>query len=160
MNNTNNQSARDSFAHAKRVFLNAWLPSFNNNEAQCKAYIDTLKLSQSEIRLEVGLNATSTNFKFGLTQNQANSNGIQFNTENRLTMQDSLVANEYGLFIGQPSSTTDTLWPICTYPNPVEFASADLDSLNGTFYSHGAFRMTCNNDVIMPYRGLFNHNIS
>lgn len=156
MNNTNNGSARESFQHAKKVFFKAWRNSFDTDQA-CWNYIDGLKLSQSEIRLEVGLNATNNNFKFGMTVNQQNSSNVQFNTEKRLEMQDSFVANEYGIYIGQPSSQTDTLWQLHTYPNPVDFAAADLASLNGTFYSHGALRMTCNNDVIMPYRGLFNH---
>lgn len=156
MNNTNNSAARESFIHAKKMFYKAWRGSFDSDQ-QCMDYVDSLKLSQSEIRLEVGLNATGTNFKFGLTQNQNNSTGLVFNTENRLTMQDSFCANEYAVTIGQPSSNTDTLWRQQTYPNTQVFAAADLPSLNGTFYSHGALRMTCNNDVIMPYRGLWNH---
>lgn len=160
MNNTNNISARASYEQAKRMFFRAWLPSFlskGQTEKDCMDYIETLKLSQDDIRLECELNATATNFKFGLTQNQSNSTGVVFNTENRLTMQDSLCVNEYGIYVGQPSSRTDTTWKLRSYPNTQDFAAADIGPLQSTFYSHGWFRLTCNNDVIMPYRGLFNH---
>jgi len=36
-------------------------------------------------------------------------------------------------------------------------AAADAAALDSTFYSHGKYVLKANNDVIMPYRGLFNH---
>lgn len=157
MNNTNNISARESFIKAKAMFLQAWLPAFGGDESACLRYIDGLKLSQNEIRLEVNLNTTSTNFKFGLTPNQINTSNVQFLTENRLQMQDTFVANEYGIFIGQTTGNNDAAYQLHSYPNTQDFAAADVTALNSTFYSNGSFRITCNNDVIMPYRGLWNH---
>lgn len=158
MNNTNNASARDSYLMAKNTFFKAWLPSFKGNEQECRAYVESLKLSQHEIRLEVGLAAGTTNFKFALTPNQANTSNLQFLTENRLEMQDTLVANEYGIFIAQTAGQNDTGYNLRTYPNTQDFpAAADAATLRTTFYSNGFFRMTCNNDVILPYRGLWNH---
>jgi hypothetical protein len=156
MNNTNNISARASYKLALETFFKAWRPSFST-DAECNKYIAQSKFSQSEIRLETVLNAVSTNFKFGLTPNQQNSAGIPFNTEKRLEMQDTLLCNEYGIFIGQPASNTDTVWQLRTNPNTQDFAAADVTALRTTFYSHGFLRITCNNDVIVPYRGLFNH---
>jgi hypothetical protein len=157
MNNTNNISARASYEKAKAMFFAAWLPSFNGNRQQCQDYVDQCKFSQSEVRLETILNATATNFKFALTPNQQNNAGLQFNTENRLKLQDTLCANEYGIYIGQPASNVDTAWQLRTNPNTQDFAAADVTALRTTFYSHGFLRMTCNNDVIIPYRGLVNH---
>lgn len=166
MNNTNNMSAAESYLKAKRMFWRAFRDKFQTtakggNDAQgdqdCLDFVESLKLSQSEIRLEVGLTAAATQFLFALTPNQQNTSGIQFNTERRLNLQDSFCANEYGIMVGQPSSNTDTTWQLRTYPNTQDFAAADVAALASTFYSHGWFEMRCNNDVIMPYRGLWNH---
>lgn len=169
MNNTNNASARMSYDNAKRILFEAWIGSFAqaNKERpdapsqstidQCWNWVNGRKLSQTEIRLEVELNVTNNIFNFGMLPTQKNSTGVLFNTENRLEQQDSLIASEYGIFVGQPSSREDTTWQLCTYGNPNIFAAADATALNETFYSHGSFQMRVNNDVIQPYRGLFNH---
>lgn len=160
MNNTNNLSARESFKVAKAMFYNAFRDKFAAGPAgdsDCTQFVSCLKLSQSEIRLEVELNIANNVFTFGVTPNQANSTGVVFNTENRLQLQDSLCINEYGIYVGQPTSRIDTLWQLETYANSQEFAAADLDSINGTVFNQGYFAMKCNNDVIVPYRGLFNH---
>jgi hypothetical protein len=162
MNNTNNFTARESYRIAKDLFFGAFrnmFPDDAKGAAMCRDYVNTRKLSQSEIRLEVQLNGTNNTFNFGLTTNQQSSSpgGVIFNTENRLTMQDTLCCNEYGIFVGEPASATDTAWELKTYGNGVTFAAAVAAALNTTFYSHGSFRITANNDVVMPYRGLFNH---
>lgn len=157
MNNTNNFSAREAYNRARQVFIDAWAKAFNGDLAQTAQYVDGLKLSQSEIRLEVNLTTTNTQFKFGVTPNAQNTTNVQFLTEKRLEMQDSFVANEYGIFVAQTAGNNDAAFQLRTYPNTQDFAAADAAALRTTFYSNGAFRMTCNNDVIMPYRGLVNH---
>jgi hypothetical protein len=164
MNNTNNWSARQAYDHAKKMFFKAMRndPAFaqmtpERGDAKCWEWVNALKLSQSEVRLEVEMNAAITQYRFGLTQNQANSTGVQFNTENRLTMQDSLCCNEYGIYVAAPSSRVDTTFQRRTYGNTQDFAAAAADEIDTTLYNNGAFRLTCNNDVIMPFRGLFNH---
>lgn len=156
MNNTNNIAARAAFKTAREVFFRAMRNKFATDE-ECNTWVDERKLSQGEIRLEVGLTTTSTNFRFGLTQNQNNSSGVVFNTENRLTMQDTLLANEYGIFVAKPASATDTAYNLRTYGNTVDFSAAAAAALDTTFYDNGYFRLGVNNDVIIPYRGLFNH---
>lgn len=162
LNNTNNFSARDSYKIAKDLLYNAFRndPAFANihGDRMCRDWVNSRKLSQSEVRLEVELNAVNNSFVFGLTANQQNSSNVIFNTENRLTMQDSLICNEYGMFVGNPSSQVDTTWELKTYGNTQTFPlGTDANLLNTTLYSHGFFRMTCNNDVVMPYRALLNH---
>lgn len=162
LNNTNNISARESYRIAKDLLYNAFRNdkafSGPNGDRNCRDWVNSRKLSQSEVRLEVELNAVNNSFVFALTANQQNSSNVIFNTENRLTMQDSLICNEYGFFVGNPTSQTDTTWELKTYGNTITFpAGTDAALLNSTLYSHGTFRMTCNNDVIMPYRGLYNH---
>lgn len=157
MNNTNNFSARNSYDIAKQVLYNAWIDSFKGDSAACWDWVNNRKLSQGEIRLEVELNITNNQFTFGVTPNQVNSTNVQFNTEKRLDLQDSLIASEYGIFVAQPSSRTDTAFRLCTMGDTQEFAAADAEALDTTFYSNGNFSVKVNNDVIIPYRGLFNH---
>jgi hypothetical protein len=157
MNNTNNMSARESYNMARQTLYNAWISSFKNDSTMCWNYVNSRKLSQHEIRLEVELNILNNRFVFGLTPNQANTTGVIFNTENRLQLQDSLVVSEYGLFVAQPASRTDTAFTLNTYGNTQVFAAADAAALDSTFYSNGYFSTKVNNDVVIPYRGLFNH---
>lgn len=157
LNNTNNMSARDSFIRAKEIFFNAFLSNFKGDANQCRNFVNSLKLSQSEIRLEVNLLTTNNTFVFGLLNNQANSNNVQFATETRLNQSDTLCVNEYGIYVGQASSNNDTTYQLNTYGNTQVFAAADAAALNSTFYSNGGFQVTVNNDVVCPYRGLFNH---
>ena len=157
MNSTNNYSARMSYDIAKQVLFNSWIESFKWDSKACWAWVNQRKLSQHEIRLEVGLNINNNRFAFGVTPNQANSTNIIFPTENRLMLQDSLVVSEYAIFVAQPASTTDTAFTLNTYGNTQVFAAADAAALDSTFYSNGYFSTKVNNDVIIPYRGLFNH---
>lgn len=160
MNSTNNIGARETFAHAKNVFYQAFRNKFAAGPAgdsACAAFVNNLKLSQSEVRLETNLNTNNNTFVFGVTPNQVNTSNVQFLTENRLNLQDSLVASEYGIFVGQASGDTDTTYVLNTYGNTQNFAAADAAALDSTFYSNGGFELKCNNDVIVPYRGLFNH---
>lgn len=157
MNNTNNWSARQSFDHARLMFARAQSDKFPSFQ-KAMDWANSLKLSQSEIRCEVKLTATATKFTFGLTAVDPNTDGVIFNTERRLNQQDTLCVNEYGIFIRNPSSATSTIDTLRTYCNANIFATANvITALNGTFYSHGFFVITVNNDVIMPYRGLWNH---
>jgi hypothetical protein len=160
MNNTNNASARNSFEQAKIMFAKAMLDKFSGQDAWQKAlrWAAGLKLSQSEIRCEVKLTTATTNFNFGVTTIQSNTDNVIYNTEKRLNQQDSLVVNEYGIFIRKPASATDTTDALFTYANPNTFSTANVaTALNGTLYSHGQFQVTVNNDVVVPARGLFNH---
>lgn len=168
LNNTNNMSARDSFIQAKKMFYRSFRDSFTGkgkseaeDNARCASFVEGLKLSQSEIRLEVQLTATQNVFVFGVTPNQANTNNVQFNTERRLPLSDSICVNEYSIYVGLPpgagATPANTNWLLRSYGNTVDFTAASALSLDSTFFSHGTFVMKCNNDVIMPYRGLVNH---
>lgn len=166
MNSTNNISARAAFDHAKKMFYNAFIGDFvkkygpgERAHNECRAYVDSLKLSQNEIRTEVALTTTANQFTFGVTTQQYSTGATAvFNTEQRLNMQDSLCVNEYGTFIGKAGSSTDTQFSLDTYANPTKYSTANVaNSINGTFYSNGLFRLTCNNDVLVPGRGLYNH---
>lgn len=150
-------SARESFQIAKQIFFDAFADKFQGNPQALKRFVDGLKLSQSEIRLEVALDTTSNSFTFGVTPNQRNSTGVNFNTEQRLNLQDSFVMNEYGIFVAKVADNNDTVFNLCTYGNTQEFTAAEAAALDGNFYSNGYFQIKVNNDVVMPFRGLLNH---
>lgn len=151
-----------AYDNAKRVLFNAWIESFKNpdntyNTRACWQWVNGRKLAQSEIRLEVNLTTTANNFAFAVTNSQDNTSAVKFQTETRLNLQDSLIAAEYGIFVGQASGNTDTAYLLNTYGNTQNFAAADAAALDSTFYCNGGFQMKVNNDVIIPYRGLYNH---
>lgn len=146
-----------TYDNARQTLYNAWIGSFGGDSNACWAWVNNRKLSQHEIRLEVELNTANNRFVFAVTSNQDNTTGVAFNTENRLALQDSLVVSEYGIFVAQPTSRTDTAYRLNTYGNTQIFAAADAAALDSTFYSNGSFTTKVNNDVVIPYRGLFNH---
>lgn len=164
MNNTNNVSARQSYDIAKKILYNSWIAQFINSYGagegakRCMDWVEGRKLSQSEIRLEVELTTTTNIFTFGMTPNQQNTAGVIYATENRLQLQDSLIASEYGMYVGNPANAADTAYRLLTYGNPVIFTTAgSFAAIDETFYFGGAFLMKVNNDVVIPYRGLVNH---
>jgi len=159
MNNTNNISARMSYEKAIEIYTDAWVntDTFKGDRVACRNYVMTLKLSQNEIRLEVGLTGNKTAFKFALTTNQNNSSNLQFLTERRLDLQDALIANEYGIYIAKTAGQNDADYSLRTYPNSQDFTAAEASKLKNILYSNGEFGITCNKDIIMPNRGVFNH---
>lgn len=164
LNYTNNIAARDTLRKSKEVLFNSMLDKFitkygDNDSArtECLKWVDNRKWSQSELRLEVELNTTTSNFLFAVTNSDQNTTGVKFNTENRLDQQDTLVCSEYAIFLANPTSRTDTTFDLFSYANAVAFAAADLPSLRGTFFKQGFFYCTADKDVIIPYRGLLAH---
>jgi len=159
MNGTNNISARLSYDQAIERFYDALRDRFEpgpQGDMKCRNWVNGLKLTQGEIRLEVQLNAANNIFTFGVTPNQANTNNVVFNTERRLPLQDSICATEIQLLVSNPTSQTATTHQLRSYGNTQDFSAAGAAALNSTFYSHGWFTMKVNNDVIVPYRGLNN----
>lgn len=155
MNYTNNGTARMSFNNARQAIYDAWIESFGGNSKQCWAYVNSLKLAQNEVRLEVKLTANNTNYVFGTIANQASSSNQQFPTEQRLLQQDTLIASEYGVYVGLPSSDADTTFELQTFANPAIFTPADAALINGILYSNSKLKVTVNNDVVVPGRGIF-----
>lgn len=167
MNNSNNQSARESYGIAKKLLYDAWIDQFiSANPGKPKEYASSLcwqwvnsrKLSQNEIRLEVELNNSSNVFTFGVTSQQPNSNNVVFPTEKRLQQADTLISSEYKIFVAAPTSRLDTAFQLRTYGNPVDFTAAQALALDGEFYSNGYFSVKVNGDVITPLRFLSNHH--
>lgn len=168
MNGTNNISARDSYINSRIMFYDALrdkFPAGIDGDNKCREWVNSLKLTQGEIRIEVELNATNNIFTFGVTPNQANSTNVVFNTERRLPLQDSICATEMQLWVQRPGdlvagvftpSRTGLSQLLRSYGNTQDFTAGAANAVDSTFYSHGDFTFKVNGDVKVPYRGLAN----
>ena len=115
-------------------------------------------LTQSYVRSEVALSASVTNYRLPIVINDV-TNGVAFNTERRVQLQDVHVCSSIFIGLASPSSSTDAAFPLLTYPSTSanQFSAAQADALN-TLYN-GFFTMQVNNQNILPaldiYRSYF-----
>ena len=114
-------------------------------------------LSQSYLRFEVPLAVGTTTYTFDTLVNEnTNPNYV---TQNKLNLQDAFVTSAIGFFLAVPASsaTTETAFPLYSYPNQVAFASAsDTDAY--TIYN-GNMQLTVNQRTIMTGWDLSRHYV-
>ena len=105
-------------------------------------------LTQSYVRSEVALSASVTNYRLPIVINDV-TNGVAFNTERRVQLQDVHVCSSIFIGLASPSSSTDAAFPLLTYPSTSanQFSAAQADALN-TLYN-GFFTMQVNNQNIL-----------
>jgi len=111
-------------------------------------------LSQSYLRLEVALSTTQTNYQFPVLVNDTTTGAAQFNTENRLNLQDAFYASHMGLFFAKPGSSTATNFQMCTYPNTGIFSSSNTATSLYNWYNAN-MSLTINNRQIIPSLDLY-----
>jgi hypothetical protein len=109
---------------------------------------DIAMLTQGYLRFEQPMVVGQTNILFPVLVNQ--STGGQFNTENRLNLQDAFVTSEIGLFLYTPSSATATNVPLISYPNTTLFATAGSAAAAETIY-HSYLTLSVNKQVVVPF---------
>jgi len=129
----NTAGQRLIFANAKNIMRNAGL-----------SLADAV-LTQSYLRLEVAASTTQTTWTFNTIQNQNN----QFNTEQRLTLQDSFVVAECGVFWFVPGSSTASNVPLLSWPNPNIFSTANAASSAETLYN-SYLKLEVNKKIVVP----------
>ncbi len=112
-------------------------------------------LSQGYLRLEVALSTSKTLYQFSILQND-NINGAQFNTEQRLALQDGFYCSSIGLFFGVPASATASNYQLCTYPNSTIFSGANTASSLYNWYN-ATMQLSVNNRQIVPSYDLYRH---
>lgn len=142
---------QQSTVNARYVFDNALkiLASFN-------IAASSAKLTQSDLILEQQLLTTLTTYVFPVLSNDNGPSGSRFNTEIRLTQQDTFIASSWGFFICNPTSTTDATFIAQTYPNAQVFTTGGLSAALEVLYNSTA-RITVNNDVILPVWSMSRH---
>jgi hypothetical protein len=105
-------------------------------------------LSQSFLRLEISLSTTRTLYQFPILTND-NTNGAQKNTETRLALQDAFICSSLGMFFARPTNTTDSNYPLYSYPNTTAFSTANAATSLYQFYN-STMSLTVNNRQIVP----------
>lgn len=143
----NNFSARATYERSKQVLINAWKddPQFAGNPAAVEAFVDSMRLTQSFLRMELAATITTTNYTFAVTAQQK---GVApNNTEQLLTLQDSFVVNEVGFFLGHAGSATDPTFELDTYCNIIKWTNAAAMT---EWWASGVFNLRVNNEVIVP----------
>lgn len=129
----NTQAARMVYENSQRALLKAF-PGMD---------IAKFKCTQSFLRLELALSTSITRYQFQIL-NQ--TSGSQFNTEQRLNLQDSFVVSSLAVLLGKPSSSTDTTFELDTYANATKYTNAA--AMNAVY--NGNLQVSVNNDVIVP----------
>lgn len=117
-------------------------------------------MSQSFLRLEVPISSTATTYKFDVLTSE-NNNG-QINTQQKLNLQDAFVVSQIGMFLGCPTSATDTNFQILTYPT-----IGKIDGTAGNFLAatalttigvyNGQMQLTVNQRTILTAWDLSRH---
>jgi hypothetical protein len=125
------------------VFANAV-----NMLAEQQVDINRAVLTQSYLRLEQAMVVGQTNILFPILVNQ--STGGQFNTEQRLQLQDSFVVSELGVFLFVPTpAATNTNVALLSYPNTTQFTTALSAPAAETLY-HSYLQLAVNKVVLVP----------
>lgn len=112
-------------------------------------------LSQSYLRTELELSTTKTLYQFPILVND-NSQGTPPNTCNLLNLQDAFYCSSLFIGFAKPSSSTDTTFQLCTYPNSSIFSAANTASSLYSFYN-GTLSLTVNNRQIVPSYDVVRH---
>jgi|HubBroStandDraft_5_1064220.scaffolds.fasta_scaffold00865_2 hypothetical protein len=119
---------------------------------------NVVKLTQSDLVLEQQLFINITQYQFPVLNNQNGQGGNTiFNTEVRLTQQDSFISSAWGFFLAAPGSAVDATFIVQTYPNPLVFAGG-ASAAAETLYNSVA-QIKVNNDVVYPVWHLSRHRM-
>jgi hypothetical protein len=147
MNTQNTATARLVYENGLRIVKEAGLDP------------DVVKLTQSDLVLEQQLFTNITGYQFPVLNNQnGNQGGVIFNTEVRLTQQDSFISSAWGFFLAAPASAIDSTFIVQTYPNPLVFVTAGASAAAETLYNSVA-QIKVNNDVVYPVWHLSRHRM-
>ncbi len=129
----NTQAARMVYENSQRALIKAF-PGMDISKFKC---------TQSFLRLELALSTQVTRYQFQIL-NQ--TSGSQFNTEQRLNLQDSFVVSSLAVLLGKPSGATDTAFELDTYANGTKYTNAA--AINAIY--NATLQIAVNNDVIVP----------
>jgi hypothetical protein len=146
-------SNQQSTVNARYVYANALkiLASYNIDPTSAV-------LTQSDLILEQALSTSLTQYVFPVLNNDNGPSGTRFNTEIRLTQQDSFIASSWGVFLLEPTSATAANFIARTYPNPVAFVGSGEAAALETIYNSYC-KITVNNTVILPVWSLSRHRM-
>jgi len=134
------QSVRQNYEVAKATLLRAGIDP------------NATKLTKHTIRVEALLTTTATQYQFAVLVNQSSpgASGSNFNTENKLNLQDAFFCSEIGLYIAKPSSATDTSFRLFSYPDAGTFSTSTVAASSYGIYN-GSLSLSVDNNQIVPF---------
>ena len=152
--------ARDNFEIAGQMFNAAFNPKVlasgqvNPNYNPNWDAVTDFRMTQGTVRLEQLLVTTSAVYTFPVLNNIPTPGAIaQFNTEIRLTNQDSFIPTEVGLFTAKPTGSFDNTFLLKSYPGPVTFTNyVPMQAIY-----NGVMKMAFNNVNYMIQWDTFRH---
>lgn len=112
--------------------------------------VQKAKLTQSQIRSEVAMSASSTKLHLPIIINDS-QNGNAFNTEKRLQLQDVFIVSSISVLAAKPASATDGMFDLFTYGNRTVFSTANTATSIQGVYANGSISMIVDNDQVLPY---------
>jgi len=113
-------------------------------------------LSQSYIRSEVALSASTTSYHIPVLVNDTQTSASAFPTEQRLQLQDAFVVSSIGIFVASPGAPTSTEFKLLSYNNDVIFSGAgEADALLSLY--NGSLSWVVNNRQIIPAWDIYRH---
>lgn len=117
--------------------------------------LQTAVLTQSELRSEIPLNTTTTNYVVPILVNTNPYTGGTTPTERRLQLQDAFVTGSIGMFLAVPSSGTDVAYTIFSYPSLAKFTATQQQNLNALY--NGYMTLNVSNKTLIVYWDLWKH---
>jgi len=110
--------------------------------------VDEAKCTQSYIRSEAPMSATTTNYQMPLIVNQQNANGSQRVNNNLLNMQDIFIVSDV-LVAWTVATATAVNGKLYTYPNPTGATSSAIATALQALYN-GKLSLMNNNTNVVP----------
>lgn len=112
-------------------------------------------LSQSYLRFEQLVSSSKTSYQFGVLVNDSGNSGVSVRpTEQRLNLQDSFYVSSVQILLAQPSATTDTNFPLYSYPHQQTLGANFANFWN---LYNGQMSLTVNNRTIVTAWDCFRH---
>jgi len=116
----------------------------------------TAVLAQTELRSEIPLSATSTQYQVPILINQNPYQQGIFPTERRLQLQDTFFVGTFGMFLVVPTGAADFSFPLLTYPSLISgFTAAQQRDMNALY--NGYMTLNVSQKTIIPYWDLWKH---
>lgn len=123
--------------------------------------LQTAVLTQSELRSEIPLNTTTTQYRVPILVNDNPYQQGTFLSEKRLNLQDAFVVGTFGLFLAVPSGATDYTFPLFTYPSlPIATGAAGFTIPQGLAMGalyNGYMSLNVSQKTLMTYWDLWKH---
>jgi hypothetical protein len=135
---------------ARLVYANAKNTLMRHNINPAKAV-----LSQSFLRFEANLSATTTQYTMDvLVNDNLNPN---FVTQTKLNLQDSFICSSIGIFVGVPQgpAVSEGKVDLFSYPDPSVFTAGSNTALMALY--NGFLSLTVNQRVIVPSWDIYRH---